>query len=103
MPLKEVIKSKVCLISITPNYPLLDFVKWAENIDSHELLLHLDEIQIELDKEEASLRQINWQTGISSYQLLQSYWCLYCAQIRAYYRAIIRHPFCKTKLSFLLQ
>lgn len=102
MPLKDSIKSKICLISIKPNYPLLDFVKWAENIDAHLLLQYLDEIQAELDTDETEMRQINSQTEVNSYQVLQGYWCLYCAQIRSYYRAIIRHPLCKTKLSFLL-
>ena len=102
MSLKQTIKTKICLASITPNYPLREFVAWAESIDKYVLLHYLDDIQRELEEEQLALDVANPTKEQSSYQTLHNYWCLYCAQVRKYYRAILRHPCCKSALSFLL-
>lgn len=53
MQLKEQIKNKICLLHMTPNFPLGDFVKWVEDsyIDIPLLSVLLDSIQAELDAE----------------------------------------------------
>ncbi|PUA27283.1 MAG: hypothetical protein B0W54_11820 [Cellvibrio sp. 79] len=88
--------------SVTPKYPLQEFVVWAEDIDRNVLLSYLDDIQQELDEELLLAVLGNSMKGQGSYQALHSYWCLYCAQIRKYYQAMVRHPCCKSALSFLL-
>lgn len=102
MKLKESIKGKICLTEITPNFPLGGFVKWAEeaNINIPLLSVLLDDIQEELDSVEFVSRQ---SFNVSSHQIIKSYWCLYCSQIRSYYKAIIRDLDCKEELSFLLR
>ena len=104
MLLKEIIKAKICLSQLTPNYPLREFVSWAENqhIDSHDLLHYLDHIQTELDAETIAIQQYNIEQDLNAYQVLHCYWCMYCTQVRKYYRAILKNPHCKSALSFLL-
>lgn len=102
MQLKESIKNKICLVQLTPNYPLGEFVRWVEarEIDTALLTVLLDSLQRELEAEALSLSR----SYVPSHaQSMCGYWCLYCAQVRAYYKAIIRDPDCKEQLSFLLQ
>ncbi len=101
MSLKQTIKAKVCIVTVTPNYPLGNFVAWADSLDKHELLHYLNEIQQELDEEEKRLRDSPLDPT-PFYSVLRTYWCVYCEQIRSYYRAIIRNPACASRLSFLL-
>lgn len=101
MSLKQTIKTKICLVTMTPNYPLKEFVTWAESIDKYVLLHYLDDIQRELEEEQLLLDVANPTKEQHSYQILHSYWCLYCAQVRKYYRAIVKNPCCKLALSFL--
>ncbi len=100
--LKQTIKTRICLASVTPNYPLREFVAWAESIDKYVVLHYLDDIQRELEEEQLLLECSNPTKEQNAYQTLHSYWCLYCAQVRKYYRAILRNPCCKSALSFLL-
>lgn len=102
--LKERIKNKICLIKMTPNYPLGDFVRWieAEHIDLALLSALLEEIQHELDNE-AEVAGNSRSPYAAQHQAIKGYWCLYCSQVRAYYKAIIRDPNCRESLSFLLQ
>lgn len=102
MQIKNMIKNKICLINMTPNYPLGNFVKWAEeaNIEIPLLSVLLDEIQMELDSEALTSRQY---FNASQHQIITSYWCLYCSQVRTYYKAIVRDPDCQEQLSFLLR
>ena len=102
MSLKQTIKTKICLVRMTPNYPLQEFVAWAEAIDKHVLLHYLDDIQRELEEEQLSLEYSNPTKEQNSYQTLHSYWCFYCSQVRKYYRTILKNPCCKSALSFLL-
>ncbi|MBX9704853.1 MAG: hypothetical protein K5Q00_01245, partial [Gammaproteobacteria bacterium] len=37
MSLKQTIKTKICIVSLKPNYPLLDFVVWAEDLDKNKI------------------------------------------------------------------
>lgn len=99
MSLKQIIKTKICIVSFKPNYPLLDFVVWAEDLDKNKLLNYLNQIQIELDQEWEKLRH---PAKTSRYAELNGYWCFYCEQIRAYYRAIVRNPHRESELVFLL-
>jgi hypothetical protein len=99
MSLKQTIRTKICLVSMTPNYPLQEFVTWAEPIDKYVLLHYLDDIQRELEEEQLAMESCNPTKEQNSYQTLHSYWC---AQVRKYYRAILRNPCCKSALSFLL-
>lgn len=93
MQLQDAIKAKICIDRLTANYPLGDFVQWVEHeqIRLPLLMVLLERIQKELDAE----------TNARS-QLITRYWCLYCGQVRAYYKAIINDPQCKERLSFLL-
>lgn len=104
MQLKECIKNKICLINLTPNYPLGEFVRWVEasQIEISLLSVLLDEIQTELDVE-ARIHSAPHLPGGTQYRAVKGYWCLYCSQVRAYYQAIIRAPDCKQQLSFLLK
>jgi len=102
MPLKQTIKAKICLPAITPNYPLREFVSWAENIDKHVLLHYLEDIEQELEEEQISLTQCQSNSDKSIDPILQGYWRLYCAQVKKYYSAIVRNPSIKSALSFLL-
>ena len=92
MSLKRIIKTRICLPGTSPNYPLKEFVEWAEPIEKHTLLAWLDEVQAELDAEDARWWQRRLEQASAPYPVQQGYWCLYCAQIRAYYRAVIRNP-----------
>lgn len=98
MLLKESIKTKICIIRLEPNFPLREFVEWAEALDKQLVLQILDEIQIELDMQE----QQNPRNLSASHCAMFGYWCFYCAQARAYYRAIIRNPQHQAKWFFLL-
>ena len=102
MSLKQTIKAKICLESTMPNFPLREFVAWAESIDKAVLLHYLGDIQRELEEEQLALVSGNPTKAQSAYQILLGYWCLYCEQVRKYYRAILRNPCCKSALSFLL-
>lgn len=102
MPLKQTIKAKICLVAMTPNYPLQEFVEWAEGIDKTVLLDYLEHIQRELEGELLLAVSDNPIKEQEAYQTQHSYWCLYCAQVRKYYQAIVRNPCCKSALSFLL-
>jgi hypothetical protein len=102
MSLKQTIKAKICLATIAPNYPLREFVEWAENIDKRVLLHCLEDIQQELEEEQNSLTPGYSASGENIDPLLQRYWCLYCAQVKKYYSAIVRNPSIKSVLSFLL-
>jgi hypothetical protein len=66
------------------------------------LLQYLDDIQRELAEEQGALECNNPTGEQSPHQVLHSYWCWYCEQIRKYYRAILKNPCCKSALSFLL-
>lgn len=82
MKLKDRIKNKICLVKITPNYPLGDFVSWAdtEKIDIPLLSVLLQEIQLELDSEAKT--PSHFQPPFSEqHPALKGYWCLYCSQI----------------------
>lgn len=100
MKLRESIKSRICLPQMVPNYPLGEFVRWAESrrIDNALLSVLLDDIQHELEAEAVAFRHFAMPS-----QSMCGYWCLYCEQVRAYYKAIIRNPDCKDELSFLLR
>lgn len=104
MQLKEQIKNKICLLNMTPNFPLGDFVKWVEesHIDIPLLSFLLDSIQEELDAEAKAFPTRCISDDIQS-QVMKGYWCLYCSQVRAYYQAIVRDPDRKNQLSFLLK
>lgn len=104
MTLKECIKQKICLLNMVPNYPLGEFVKWieTEQIEIPVLSLLLDELQAELDAESHSANH-NHTLCSSQFRATRGYWCLYCSQVRAYYKAIIHDPNNKERLLFLLQ
>jgi len=102
MSLKQIIKTKICLDIMTPNYPLGEFVQWAEPIDKHALLRYLDTIQQELEEEQRALKCNDFSHEQHTFQALHKYWCFYCEQIRKYYKAILRDPCCESDLSFLL-
>ncbi len=93
MQLQDAIKAKICINRLTANYPLGDFVQWVEReqISLPLLMVLLERIQKELDAEATACGQ-----------LVNRYWCLYCGQVRAYYKAIINDPQCKARLAFLL-
>ncbi len=97
MSLKETLKAKICISSLEPNFPLRDFVEWVELLDKQQVLQLLDEIQIELDAQEQNEKNIS-----DPPHPLQGYWCFYCAQVRSYYRSIIRDPKNQDRWSFLL-
>lgn len=102
---KARVKSKICIIRMVPNYPMGAFAEWvtAQNLEIAPLVDMLDIIQMDLDADETALRHTKNKTP-SQLRLhaLYGYWCLYCSQIRAYYKAILRDPHCKRRLSFLL-
>lgn len=106
MQLKEQIKNKICLLNITPNFPLGDFVKWVEesHIDIPLLSVLLDSIQAELDAEaKAKAFPSSCISDAIQSRVMKGCWCLYCSQVGAYYQAIIRDPDRKWQLSFLLR
>ena len=96
MSLKETLKTKICISSLEPNFPLRGFVELAELCDKRQVLQLLDEIQTELDAQEQHSKNIS-----DPPHPLQGYWCFYCAQARSYYRSIIRDPQNKVRWSFL--
>lgn len=97
MSAKEILKAKICIDSLEPNFPLREFAEWADMFDKQGVLLLLDEIQNELNTQKQEYHQ-----NISDpHFTLQGYWCFYCAQVRAYYRSIIRDPRNKARWSFL--
>lgn len=96
MSMKEMLKTKICINSVEPNFPLREFVECTELYDKQQVLQLLDEIQIELDMQQ-SRRYVP-----ESRQALQAYWCFYCAQARAYFRSIIRDPHNQARWSVLL-
>lgn len=103
--IKSAVRSKICIIRMTPNYPLGNFIDWAETqrLDTTLLMDLLDTIQTDLDADETMLRNsVNKNSSQLRLHLLHCYWCLYCSQIRAYYKAVLRDPHCKRSLSFLL-
>jgi|GEM_PF-2396516 len=102
MSLKQTIKTKICLTNMTPNYPLKEFVVWAEPIDKYVLLQYLDDIQQELEEEQRALKCNDFSHEQHTFQALHKYWCFYCEQIKKYYKDIMRNPSCKSTLSFLL-
>lgn len=104
LEVKDTIKNKLCLSDITPNYPLRDLVEWLDTLKiSASALIHLfDEIQEELDKE-AALHSASTLSSDSKNLMMKRYWCLYCAQVRSFYNAVLRDPENKKRLWFLLQ
>lgn len=97
MSTKEILKAKICINKVEPNFPLRELLEWAELFDNQQVLNLLDEIQLELDAQEQQIRN-NISDPCCT---LQGYWCFYCAQVRAYYRSIIRNPHNQVKWSFL--
>lgn len=103
--LKRIMKSKVCMDDMTPNYPMGAFVRWVaqEEISTAVLLVLLSTIQTELDTEEHLLRRPSNSFFDNQHQLaMNGYWRLYCSQIHAYYKALARDPLNSEKLEFLL-
>lgn len=98
MSTKEALKAKICIQKLEPNFPLREVVEWAEALDKQQVLLLLDEIQTELDTQAQQNRQ---NTATEKDKVLLSYWCFYCAQMRSYYRSIIRDPHNSRRWSFL--
>ncbi len=98
MSTKEILKEKICINKLEPNFPLRELLEWAELFDKQQVLRLLDEIQNELDAQEKQIRNNVSDHGCT----LQKYWCFYCAQVRAYYRSIIRDPQNQARWSFLL-
>ena len=99
--IQQAIKAHICIATTSANYPLGDFVDWAASFNKYELLNYLDHIQQELDDEAEHLRYSPYENDATA-TTLRGYWCMYCAQIRAYYRAILNNPACKLDLDFLL-
>lgn len=102
--IKGEIKRKICLAEMIPNYPLGAFVKWVdeEGIAYPVVALLLGRIQSELDAEELVLRGARPISVSVPHLTLHGYWRLYCSQVRAYYKAILRDPNNKKRLEFLL-
>lgn len=97
--LKSALKTKICINELQPNFPLREIVEYADAWDKQYVLQLLDEIQSELEEQV----HLSYQHSlVERDKILHSYWCFYCTQARSYYRAIIRNPGHKTRLSFLL-
>lgn len=88
MTLKEIIRSQICGVGRPSIRSFRNFVCWAEMIDRRRLLTLLDEIQDDFDAEEKHFRELSALMGrrLLHHQLRQQ-WCVYCAQLRVYYRS----------------
>ncbi|MDQ2075835.1 hypothetical protein [Marinimicrobium sp. ABcell2] len=102
MPLRHTLRARICQFRMSPNYPLGDFVDWAneQELDKSELLKRLDELQTILDLEAEALRR-HGQSKSVLHLVQQEYWCFYCEQIRAYYRTLLKHPECAGRLAVI--
>lgn len=101
MTLQNAIKARICRFEMEPNYPLGDLISWAEQagVGGPEMLRHLDQVQNQLDTEVGALRR---HGGAAPEVLVQhEYWAFYCAQVRAHYQTILRHPECKAQLALV--
>jgi hypothetical protein len=80
---------------------MASFKSWVEGkgIDKSVLLTWLNELQMELDIEADSYRRA--ADANAEHIVLRSYWCLYCEQLRAYYRVVSKHPECECEFWFL--
>lgn len=89
---KRAMKSKICLVDLTPHYPIDEFIGWVEqeNIRCELVAVLLATIQTELDTEEIILRRsCQLIPDNLSHLKLHSQWQYYCSQLRAYYKALI--------------
>jgi hypothetical protein len=92
MTAKEVLKSRLCVRRMKPNYSLYSLVHWAkgEGITDRQMLDWLIDIHKELEEELALHETEAWKTPYS--MTLKRYWCFYCEQAQAYYKAVSAHP-----------
>lgn len=90
MSLKNTLKVRICIQEMTPNYPLGEFMRLTLNLglSRAQVLEELDQLQEELEIEAEALRSEPENRSRAAVQ--HEYWCFYCAQIRAHYRALWR-------------
>lgn len=87
MPSTEDIKAKLCLNIDTPEYPLEHFLKWIEREHNKEVLRQLEQVQRELYQDVRIWQEAEAFGNASPARRQANRWCLYCAQVRAYYQA----------------
>jgi hypothetical protein len=92
MPSTEDIKAKICLDITNPEYPLRQFLEWMEHEQRKEVLRELEKVQRELDEDVSVWRQAAAYGNVSKELNRANRWCLYCAQLRAYYQAVLKDP-----------
>ena len=100
---KDEIKAKLSISTLTPNYPIGSFVDWVERQYNREVLQLLEEVQRELYTEERAWQKAAAHGKVSEEVARIGHWCFYCAQVRAYYQAVVHDPQNKKRLSFLLR
>ncbi|MES2675949.1 MAG: hypothetical protein V4660_17055 [Pseudomonadota bacterium] len=56
MSMKEILKAKICINKLEPNFSFPELLDWAELFDKQLMLKLLDEIPTELNTEEQQIR-----------------------------------------------
>jgi hypothetical protein len=92
MPSTEDIKAKISLNLNSPDYPLRQFLDWIEREQHKEVLRKLEQVQRELYEDVEVWRRAAAYGNVNEALSQANRWCLYCAQVRAYYQAVLKDP-----------